>query len=203
MIAGSRIIDARHHPFDVLFGSALGLLCGWTSYRQYFPPVTHTWEKGRAYPMRSWGVPLKRADGTVGTDGQFYSHHGQIDRTTAAITEDEEDRQALVGGGLGMEPIRSEPGYSSAKAQPFQQFQQRGPSPMVRSVSEDETDYEHVRARAGNVTTMPTSGLSRNQSPSAPSGSNAFREQLNRNQSLRGGTMGSEEEDLAYQKPVR
>ncbi|KAK5100755.1 hypothetical protein LTR24_000901 [Lithohypha guttulata] len=210
MIAGSRIIDARHHPFDVLFGSALGLLCGWGSYRQYFPPVTDTWEKGRAYPMRSWGVPLRRPDGTIGTDGQFYGHHGRIDRTTSAMVEDEEDRQALVGGGggLGMEPIRSEQGYSSAsaKAPPFQQFQQRGPSPMVRSVSEeDETDYEHVRVGAGNVNTMPTGELSRNQSPTAPGGSNAFREQLNRNQSSRGGVgaVGSEEQDLAYQRPVR
>ncbi|KAI1621417.1 PAP2 domain protein [Exophiala viscosa] len=59
-IAMSRIMDARHHPFDVLFGSALGILCAWGSYRQYFPPVSHVWEKGRAYPMRIWGTPVRR-----------------------------------------------------------------------------------------------------------------------------------------------
>lgn len=59
-IAMSRIMDARHHPFDVLFGSALGILCAWASYRQYFPPVSHVWEKGRAYPMRIWGTPVRR-----------------------------------------------------------------------------------------------------------------------------------------------
>ncbi|KIW42481.1 uncharacterized protein PV06_06027 [Exophiala oligosperma] len=59
-VAMSRIMDARHHPFDVLFGSALGILCAWGSYRQYFPPVSHTWEKGRAYPMRTWGTPVRR-----------------------------------------------------------------------------------------------------------------------------------------------
>jgi hypothetical protein len=59
-IAMSRIMDARHHAFDVLFGSALGLLCAWASYRQYFPPVGHVWDKGRAYPMRIWGTPVKR-----------------------------------------------------------------------------------------------------------------------------------------------
>ena len=77
---------------------------------------------------------------------------------------------------------------------------------MVRSASEeDETDYEHVRVQAGNATTMPTRGLSRNQSPTAPGGNNAFREQLDRNQGLRGGgaAVGSEEQDLAYQRPVR
>ncbi|KAF2643487.1 PAP2-domain-containing protein [Massarina eburnea CBS 473.64] len=55
MVAGSRIMDARHHPFDVLSGSLLGLLVGWGAYRQYFPPVAESWRKGRAYPIRSWG----------------------------------------------------------------------------------------------------------------------------------------------------
>lgn len=55
LVAGSRIMDARHHPFDVLSGSALGILVAWGSYRQYFPPVTETWKKGRAHPIRTWG----------------------------------------------------------------------------------------------------------------------------------------------------
>ncbi|KAF2132132.1 lipid phosphate phosphatase-like protein 1 [Dothidotthia symphoricarpi CBS 119687] len=55
VIAGTRIMDARHHPFDVIFGSILGILVAWASYRQYFPPVTETWRKGRAYPIRAWG----------------------------------------------------------------------------------------------------------------------------------------------------
>lgn len=55
LVAGSRIMDARHHPFDVLFGSAFGILVAWASYRQYFPPLHETWRKGRAYPIRAWG----------------------------------------------------------------------------------------------------------------------------------------------------
>ncbi|KAK8201771.1 phosphatidic acid phosphatase type 2/haloperoxidase [Phyllosticta paracitricarpa] len=55
LIAASRIMDARHHPFDVITGSMLGILTAWGAYRQYFPPVTETWRKGRAYPIRSWG----------------------------------------------------------------------------------------------------------------------------------------------------
>lgn len=68
LVAGSRIMDARHHPFDVISGSLLGILVAWGSYRQYFPPVSETWRKGRAYPIRSWGRepvppdPLARAD---------------------------------------------------------------------------------------------------------------------------------------------
>lgn len=56
LIAVSRIMDARHHPFDVITGSFLGIVCAYVSYRQYFPSVTEAWHKGRAYPIRSWGT---------------------------------------------------------------------------------------------------------------------------------------------------
>ncbi|KAH7402674.1 lipid phosphate phosphatase 1 [Pyrenochaeta sp. MPI-SDFR-AT-0127] len=55
LITGTRIMDARHHPFDVISGALLGILVSWGSYRQYFPPVSETWRKGRAYPIRAWG----------------------------------------------------------------------------------------------------------------------------------------------------
>lgn len=55
LITGTRIMDARHHPFDVISGALLGILVSWASYRQYFPPVSETWRKGRAYPIRAWG----------------------------------------------------------------------------------------------------------------------------------------------------
>jgi diacylglycerol diphosphate phosphatase/phosphatidate phosphatase len=65
-IAISRIMDARHHPFDVLFGSAMGILVAWGSYRQYFPPVSNSWLKGRAYPIRTWGREMKAPNGPEG-----------------------------------------------------------------------------------------------------------------------------------------
>lgn len=55
LIAGSRIMDARHHPFDVITGSMLGIVCAWAAYRQYFPPLHDFRAKGRAYPIRTWG----------------------------------------------------------------------------------------------------------------------------------------------------
>ena len=58
LVAGSRIMDARHHPFDVLFGSLLGMLIAWISYRQYFPSPSDVLAKGRAHPMRTWGKDL-------------------------------------------------------------------------------------------------------------------------------------------------
>ncbi|KAL8765143.1 MAG: hypothetical protein Q9194_006665 [Teloschistes cf. exilis] len=65
LIAISRIMDARHHPFDVISGSLLGIVVAWGAYRQYFPPVTESWRKGRAYSIRTWATEPKRP----GTEG--------------------------------------------------------------------------------------------------------------------------------------
>lgn len=56
LVAVSRIMDARHHPFDVITGSMLGVFCAYISYRQYFPPISEPWRKGRAYPIRTWAT---------------------------------------------------------------------------------------------------------------------------------------------------
>ncbi|EGE01572.1 PAP2 domain-containing protein [Trichophyton equinum CBS 127.97] len=55
LVAVTRIMDARHHPFDVISGSLLGVGCGWVAYRQYFPSLAEPWKKGRAHPIRTWG----------------------------------------------------------------------------------------------------------------------------------------------------
>jgi diacylglycerol diphosphate phosphatase/phosphatidate phosphatase len=49
-IAISRVMDARHHPFDVLFGGAMGILVAWGLYRQYFPLVSNSWLKDEHIP---------------------------------------------------------------------------------------------------------------------------------------------------------
>jgi len=56
LVAVSRIMDARHHPFDVITGSMLGVFTAWVAYRQYFPSLSKPELKGRAYPRRSWGT---------------------------------------------------------------------------------------------------------------------------------------------------
>lgn len=56
LVAASRIMDARHHPFDVITGSMLGLFTAWIAYRQYFPPLSKPQLKGRAFPRRTWGT---------------------------------------------------------------------------------------------------------------------------------------------------
>ncbi|KAL4928826.1 phosphatase PAP2 family protein [Aspergillus undulatus] len=82
LIAVSRIMDARHHPFDVITGSLLGTLCAIISYRQYFPSLAEPWKKGRAYPIRSWGTePTIPYPGVYGATG-----------STDALRNPEEER---------------------------------------------------------------------------------------------------------------
>lgn len=57
IVAGTRIMDARHHPFDVISGSFIGILIAWAAYRQYFPAIHNFRAKGRAYPMVSADTP--------------------------------------------------------------------------------------------------------------------------------------------------
>ncbi|KAL8883528.1 MAG: hypothetical protein Q9215_008177 [Flavoplaca cf. flavocitrina] len=74
LVAVSRIMDARHHPFDVISGGMLGMLVAWGAYRQYFPPVAEPWRKGRAYPIRTWGAapkPPASAEHTILRDDEF------------------------------------------------------------------------------------------------------------------------------------
>ncbi|KAJ5610651.1 Phosphatidic acid phosphatase type 2/haloperoxidase [Penicillium lagena] len=87
LIAVSRIMDARHHPFDVITGGLLGLITGYVSYRQYFPPITEAWRKGRAYPIRTWGTDPVDPHGDTKT--------GQFDESAAALRNPEEEQLGL------------------------------------------------------------------------------------------------------------
>lgn len=87
LIAISRIMDARHHPFDVISGSLLGMTMAYISYRQYFPPLSESWRKGRAYPIRSWasGPRKPRSD-----ERQMSRDQGVEPLRSAPIRTDEE-----------------------------------------------------------------------------------------------------------------
>ncbi|KAF7714415.1 Uncharacterized protein PECH_001355 [Penicillium ucsense] len=90
LIAVSRIMDARHHPFDVITGSLLGIACAIVSYSQYFPPLSEAWRKGRAYPIRTWGTePAHPADPGL---GEFTNN------STSALRNPEQDRLTPAGG---------------------------------------------------------------------------------------------------------
>ncbi|EXJ79188.1 hypothetical protein A1O3_08689 [Capronia epimyces CBS 606.96] len=185
-IAMSRIMDARHHPFDVLFGSALGILCAWGAYRQYFPPVSHVWEKGHAYPIRSWGSPIKRpVPGKVLVDSQTLEVLN--DRVAAADDDDDNDNDN-VGYETNAIPSR----YELASAANRRPTRHRESSLDV----DLETGYggvgsplqQHQQQQYGSVTVPPT------LMPSSTG--NVFRNQLEQNRHLRAGNAGPD--SLSY-----
>ena len=97
LIAVSRIMDARHHPFDVISGSLLGILVAWVSYRQYFPPLSEWRAKGRAYPIRSWGKPLSEINQSISikyTDSPTHDeeNEGQAHYVSGRFTPPEEQQ---------------------------------------------------------------------------------------------------------------
>ncbi|KAL8776089.1 MAG: hypothetical protein Q9213_008392 [Squamulea squamosa] len=102
LIAVSRIMDARHHPFDVISGSMLGMLVAWGAYRQYFPPVTETWRKGRAYPIRTWGTEPKRppsADHALLRDEGFEAPPNPVRSRSQTWNAPSQTAAGAIGGG--------------------------------------------------------------------------------------------------------
>ncbi|KAL4784827.1 phosphatidic acid phosphatase type 2/haloperoxidase [Aspergillus varians] len=93
LIAVSRIMDARHHPFDVITGSLLGIICASISYRQYFPSLSEPWKKGRAHPIRSWG-----------TEPTYPGAYGRIN-SAAALRNPEEERMHEPALSENPEPV--------------------------------------------------------------------------------------------------
>jgi diacylglycerol diphosphate phosphatase/phosphatidate phosphatase len=117
LIAGSRIMDARHHPFDVLSGSLMGILVAWGAYRQYFPPLHETWRKGRAYPIRSWGrEPVKPPMAQVDED---------VQPLTLARAPTDEERAAASGFSSAPAAVGSDEHGGNVFRQQISQSQRR------------------------------------------------------------------------------
>lgn len=177
-------MDYRHHPTDVLIGSLLGCVCAWAAYRQYFPPLSHVWEKGRAYPMRTWGVPIKRPDDYFGS---AYTS-GRAGANDAAPRHGPPEELPFYNY-----PERRQEEYQMSGLEPMRNPVRRDlPSPGLETVTADhDTDYEVVRAKA--QAGAPTQAVSR----SSTGGTNVFREQVNKNQNQRRpGESYNDEEDL-------
>ncbi|KAL7276942.1 hypothetical protein RUND412_000034 [Rhizina undulata] len=94
LVAVSRIMDARHHPFDVISGSLLGFFVAWASYRQYFPSLNEPWKKGRAYPARTWG--------TSSTERRKHLEEGDEAAGGLVAGAEEEGKAGLTTSASGM-----------------------------------------------------------------------------------------------------
>lgn len=141
LIAISRIMDARHHPFDVISGSLLGVLTAFAAYRQYFPPVSESWRKGRAYPIRSWGTePL--GPGSKHKEREMARDQGVEPLRTAAAQEDEEHLANVYAG--ARDPAA---GHNAFHQQQHPAYQHTGPSLTSRNPSHPVTATASERGR--------------------------------------------------------
>lgn len=69
-IVASRFFQFYHHGFDVIFGSLIGIVSAWFSFRWYHLPVTRGagWAWGARSRDRAWGVGVGRGN-YVGQEG--------------------------------------------------------------------------------------------------------------------------------------
>jgi len=72
-ITSTRFTDFRHHGFDLIFGSLIGIICAWFSFRWYHLPIRQGagWAWGPRSYQRSWGIGVG-VGSYVGTEG--WSH---------------------------------------------------------------------------------------------------------------------------------
>ena len=89
-IAVSRWFDYRHHGFDILFGSAMGILFAWIGFRMYHLPIQRG--AGWAWAPRSRRRAFVRGIGfpsSLGTDSWTYgpSDRGELTSNHLAMRE--------------------------------------------------------------------------------------------------------------------
>ncbi len=195
LVADTRIMDARHHPFDVISGSLLGLLGAWISYRQYFPPLSEPWRKGRAYPIRSWGTeqlaPPGTNDGaeplrTSNARGNDEPHNAEVWSSGTVRRVAPDDLEA--GGNVFRQQIsesqrrRREEGHSRGAestntgemhpSNPFRPQQRRRQSDDYWSSSSSEVENDHEFELQPTYTLNDPDGAHHN--PGAYNGQEAF-----------------------------
>lgn len=98
-ICSTRYSDFRHHGFDILFGSFIGIVCAYFSFRWYHLPIRRGagWSWGARSRERAWGVGVG-VMGYVGAEGW-----APKDREGGEL---ENGREEVVGGGeRGVEAV--------------------------------------------------------------------------------------------------
>ena len=66
-VASTRFSDFRHHGFDIIFGSLMGIVISYISFRMYHLPIRRGagWSWGPRSESRAWGIGV----GTQGYTG--------------------------------------------------------------------------------------------------------------------------------------
>lgn len=160
------LIDTSHR-FDVITGSLLGIACAYAAYRQYFPPVSETWRKGRAYPIRSWGQETAAPPASISTAYEPYARQNTDtqdlpQRRHPHARNVGSDSQAMLAthaaplpsGGLAGSPAngrRDEWEASSTEDEEFELQQPRYPPGAVMGSSTAYLPHTHVASTQEQV----------------------------------------------------
>lgn len=83
-ITSTRFTDYRHHGFDLIFGSLIGITTAWFSFRWYHLPITRGagWAWGPRSYTRSFGIGVG-VGSYVGTEG--WSHKGESETAQTSV----------------------------------------------------------------------------------------------------------------------
>jgi hypothetical protein len=109
-ITSTRYTDFRHFGFDMLFGTLIGVVCAWFSFRLYHLPITRGagWAWGPRSYQRAWGIGVGLGS-YVGSEG--WSRTGKSETTSRhgkhvnqhvhgdGVTESEHELVERRGGG--------------------------------------------------------------------------------------------------------
>ncbi|ORY09058.1 PAP2 domain-containing protein [Clohesyomyces aquaticus] len=84
-ISSTRFTDYRHHGFDIIFGSLIGIVCSWFSFRWYHLPIRTGagWAWGPRTYQRAWGIGVG-VGAYVGTEG--WSHRRESEQREHELT---------------------------------------------------------------------------------------------------------------------
>jgi len=99
-ITSTRWTDFRHFGFDMLFGSLIGIICAWFSFRWYHLPITRGagWAWGPRSYDRAWGIGVGRGS-YVGTEG--WSKTGASETAPRTRADGQMDVRGVDDGELG------------------------------------------------------------------------------------------------------
>ncbi|KAF1837202.1 acid phosphatase/Vanadium-dependent haloperoxidase [Decorospora gaudefroyi] len=94
-ISSTRFTDFRHFPFDILFGTLIGVLCAYFSFRFYHLPISRGagWAWGPRSYERAWGIGVGRGSyvGTEGWTKAGKSETAAVSRNTGRAEEGSEN----------------------------------------------------------------------------------------------------------------
>lgn len=79
-ISATRYSDFRHHGFDIIVGSLMGILAAWVGFRWYHLPVRRAagWSWGPRSAGRAWGVGVG-VQGYVDDEEAWKSRRGDLE----------------------------------------------------------------------------------------------------------------------------